>query len=176
MRLPNFIFIGALALAGFLSLPASAQMADHAASDAHIMVGDSGLVIAQAYARSSRPNAPTGAIFLQIVNEGDTPDRLIDAQSTIAQRVELHTHIADENGVMKMRQVVQGFPVAAGDTHMLARGGDHIMLMGLTESLETGMSFPLTLVFENAGPVQFDVTVDLERQPDAMQHGMKMGN
>ena len=64
-----------------------------------------------------------------------------------------------------------GFAVPAGGGHMLERGGDHVMLMGLTESLEDGESFPLTLVFEEAGEVVVEVPVDLTRQPEHGDHG-----
>ena len=46
---------------------------------------------------------------------------------------------------------------------MLARGGDHVMLMGLTGPLKDGDSFPLTLTFEHAGNVTVDVVVDSAR-------------
>jgi copper(I)-binding protein len=48
------------------------------------------------------------------------------------------------------------------------------MFMGLTGPFEQGMTFPLVLVFEKAGEITVDVTVDLERQ-DAMDHGMDHG-
>lgn len=131
----------------------------------------SDITIEDAYARVSRPGAPTGAIFMTINNAADTADRLIGVSSPIAQIVELHTHVEDA-GVMRMRPVEGGLEIPAGGTHQLARGGDHVMLMGLTESLENGMSVDLTLIFENAGEVSLQVTVDNDRQQG---HGM-MGN
>lgn len=124
--------------------------------------------VEDAYARASRPGAPTGAMFMTIRNASDTPDRLIEARSPVAQLVELHTHI-DANGVMRMRPVEDGFEIPAGGVHELARGGDHVMLMGLTRTLENGKTVPLTLVFENAGEISLDVPVDNDRQQG---HGM----
>lgn len=121
-----------------------------------------GIIIEDAYARASRPGAPTGAIFMIIRNESETDDHLVGVESTVAKRVELHTHIED-NGVMKMRHVESGFPLPAGSTHELARGGDHVMLMGVTEELETGAEIPLSLIFEKAGEIAVKITVDNER-------------
>ena len=135
-----------------------------------LFAGD--IEIHEAYARVARPGAPVGAMFMVIYNNGETDDRLVSAASPVAKKVELHTHIED-NGIMKMREVEGGFPVPAGGHHELARGGDHVMLMGLTETLENGMAVPLTLVFESAGEMQFDVIVDNDRQQG--QHGMGHG-
>ncbi len=117
------------------------------------------IAIEDAYARVSRPGAPTGAIFMVIQNSGNADDILVAAASPIAKRVELHTHIMEDD-VMRMRPIEGGIKVAAKGTHALERGGDHVMLMGLTELLEDGMRVELTLTFENAGEVVTMVPVD----------------
>ena len=38
-------------------------------------------------------------------------------------------------------------------------GGHHVMLIGLTEALEVGDTFPLTLTFEQTGAVPLTVEV-----------------
>lgn len=121
------------------------------------------ITIEDAYARGSRPGAPTGAMFMTINNAGDHADRLVSVASPAAQIVELHTHI-EEDGIMKMRPVEDGIPIPASGTHVLERGGDHVMLMGLTLPFETGASVPLTLTFEGAGEKQIEVPVDNDRE------------
>ncbi len=116
------------------------------------------------YARSSMASSATGAAFMMVTNGSDQDDRLVAAKSDIAERVELHTHIEDANGVMQMREVEDGFAVAAGETHALKRGGDHVMFLGLKQPLNDGDIIPLTLSFENAGDVVVDVPVDLTRK------------
>ena len=133
-----------------------------------LMAGD--ITIEDAYARASRPGAPTGAMFMVIHNTSDTADRLVSVASPAAQLVELHTHI-EEGGVMKMRPVEGGIEIPAAGEHALERGGDHVMLMGLTQSLDDGQAVPLTLTFENAGEIQIDVIVDNERNQG---HGAMM--
>jgi len=41
----------------------------------------------------------------------------------------------------------------------LSPGGHHIMLMQLAHPLKRGDSFPLTLIFEKAGPIQITVAI-----------------
>jgi copper(I)-binding protein len=131
------------------------------------------IVVSDAYARTSRPGAPTGAAFMLITNMADTDDRLVAASSEIAKRVELHTHIDQGDGVMKMTEIEGGIPIAAGATHAMERGGDHVMFMGLTDTLDQGAEIAVTLTFENAGDVVITVPVDNERQP--LHGGMKHG-
>ena len=112
------------------------------------------MIIEDAYARASGPSAQSGAVFMVILNQSDTDDRVTGVTSDAAARVELHTHIEDENGVMRMRHVVDGFPIAAGESHTLARGGDHIMFMGLSQPWHHAVTITVTLIFEHADPVE----------------------
>ncbi|WP_377511931.1 copper chaperone PCu(A)C [Octadecabacter sp. R77987] len=108
-----------------------------------------GIEIHNSYARSSGAMAQAGAAFMVIRNTGDTDDRLVAATSDAAARVELHTHIEDENGVMQMREIEGGFAVPAGGEHLLQRGGDHVMFMGLTGPFVQGEMITVTLTFES---------------------------
>ena len=119
------------------------------------------ILVEDAYARSA--NAMAGAAFMVIRNDGDEPDRLIDATADIARRVELHTHIHGDGGVMKMVHVPEGFEIPAHGEHRLERGGDHVMFMGLTGPMAEGQTIPVTLVFEKAGKITVEVPVDLNR-------------
>lgn len=126
-----------------------------------------GVHINDAYARTT---ATSGAIFFTIENHQDDEDRLISAATDAAEMVGLHTHIADADGVMKMREVADGFSIPAYGDHVLARGGDHVMLMGLTRALKDGDMIRLTLTFERAGVVEVDVPVDNAREGAATGH------
>lgn len=121
--------------------------------------------IVDPYARSASPTAMTGAAFMVIENLAAEDDRLIEARSDVAARVELHTHLIDAAGVARMVEVEDGLVIPAGGSHALERGGDHVMLMGLAAPLVEGESFALTLVFENAGEVEVEIPVDLSRTP-----------
>lgn len=134
------------------------------------VMGLAEMVINDPYARTSRPNAPTGAAFMTIENTGDAADRLVSASSDIAKRVELHTHIDQGDGVMKMTEIEGGIEIDAGATYQMQRGGDHVMFMGLVGPLEQGADVSVTLTFERAGEVVVTIPVDNERQP---KHGVK---
>jgi copper(I)-binding protein len=124
-----------------------------------------GIMIKDAYVRSSTPSAPTGAAFMMLMNHSDQDDRLIAATSEVAKRVELHTHTEDANGVMKMGQIEGGIEIPAGGMHMMKRGGDHVMFMGLSAPLEQGSEITVTLTFEKAGEVEVRIPVDHTRKP-----------
>jgi len=123
------------------------------------------IIIQDAYARSASPMARSGAAFMILHNDGETDDRLIAAASGIAKRVELHTHKDLGDGVMKMMEVEDGFVIPAGGSHTLARGGDHVMLMGLSAPMAEGGSITVTLRFERAGERTVEIPVDLMRRP-----------
>lgn len=133
------------------------------------------ITITDPYLRVSGAMATSAAAFMTIENHG-AEDRLIDAHSDLAQKVELHTHLQDANGVMKMVHVAEGFPIAAGENHMLQRGGEHVMFLGLNSVPKQGDTIRLTLTFEKAGDVTIEVPVDNARMPamgKVMEH-MKM--
>ena len=149
--------LAALAATLCLTLPAAA---------------DDGVHIIDPYARAS---AASGAVFLVIANHQTDDDRLIAASTDAAARTELHTHRQDANGVMQMLEVSEGFVIPGNGEHVLARGGDHVMLMGLARPLNTGDTVTLVLTFERAGVVTVEVPVDNDRKPEAaghMGHGM----
>ena len=128
------------------------------AEGAKIMVHDQ-------YARVSAKMSSSGAAFMEIMNMGAEDDQLVEARCDIAKRVELHTHMETGDGVMKMVHVEEGFVIPATDSHMLQRGGDHVMSMRLNQELQHGDVVPVTLVFKNAGEISIEIPVDLERKP-----------
>jgi copper(I)-binding protein len=124
-----------------------------------------GFMVKDAYARSARPNAPTGAAFMMLMNTTDTDVKIIGVRSDAAKRVELHTHIDMGEGIMQMTQIEGGITVPAGESHMLKRGGDHVMLMGLNDSLIDGEIISVTFEFENAEDLTVEIPVDSARKP-----------
>lgn len=148
--------LAAIAASAFLlALPVAAPAEDH----------PEGMHIHDVYARSNGQAGGAGAVFLMIHNNTETDDRLVAAASDIAAKVELHTHKESADGVMQMMQIEGGVPLPAGEMHEFARGGDHVMLMGLTRKLEDGDTFPLTLTFEKAGAITVEAVVDNKRKP-----------
>lgn len=116
-----------------------------------------GVAATDAWARAGAPAAKAGAAFLTLTNQGSAADRLVAAESPVADKTELHTHLMD-SGVMKMRPV-DAIELPPGSPVMLKPGGLHVMFLGLKQPLTEGAHFPVTLVFEKAGRVTVDVTV-----------------
>ena len=134
------------AIATFLS--ASVWGGDYKAGD---------LTIHSPWARATSAVAKTGAAFVTIQNSGSQADRLIAVSAGVAKKVRLHESLM-EDGVMKMRPA-DAVEIPANGMAMLEPGSYHIMFMGLKAPFKEGESFPLTLVFEQAGPVEIVVDV-----------------
>ena len=126
-------------------------------------VGD--IVVDHPWARPLPSVSVNGAAYIKIHNMGES-DRLVSARSPAAEHVEVHTHL-HENGVMKMRKL-EGLDVPKGETVMFKPGGLHLMLLGLTQPLVEGESFPVTLQFEKSGALEVVVKIE---QPEAMEEG-----
>lgn len=127
-----------------------------------------GVHVNDAYARTNGGIGKTGAVFFVVENHQTEDDQLIGVASDIAEKVEFHTHKEGDGGVMQMLAVPEGFGIPAEGEHALARGGDHVMLMGLTRDLKDGDTFTVTLTFEHAGVVEVEVPVDNARKDDGM--------
>ncbi len=137
-----------LLLAAAFTLASSALAHDYVHGDIHIM---------KPWSRPLPAVSVNGAAYMTLMNEGSAPDRLVSVSTPAAKKAELHNHIV-EGGLMKMRRVGT-VEITPGEPSMLQPGGLHIMLMGLTEPLVEGNSFPLTLSFERAGSIEVKVMI-----------------
>ncbi len=108
----------------------------------------------------------SGIVYMVIHNNGSKADKLVAAKSDVSEAAELHTHTMDDNGVMRMRPVPEGYiEIPANGSVELKSGGLHVMLINLNEALKVGETFPLTLKFEEFGEVVIDVPVK-DVEPD----------
>jgi copper(I)-binding protein len=122
-----------------------------------ITVRAGSLQVGHAYAPVSIGAGKTGAVYFMIVNETETPDRLVSAKTPAARKAEVHNHLM-QDGIMKMRKV-DGLEIAAGGRVMFKPGGYHLMLFGLTAPLKEGSSIEVELTFEQAGTVTLQVPI-----------------
>ncbi len=129
-----------------------------------------GVSVAHPWARATPKGAKVGAAYLEIKTDAATADRLIGAKSSVAGKVEIHTHI-HEGDVMKMRRI-DGIDLKAGAAHVLKPSGDHVMLMDLKQPLKEGDLLKITLIFEKAGELEIDATVEPigAKGPHGMDH------
>ena len=140
----------------FLSLIAASAIGQDLGADGEIRVSG-------AFARVNSPAAKVGSAYITIVNLGDAADRLIGASSETVMRIEFHDIKENDDGVVRMVRIDGGVELPPSETVQFSRGGRHLMLMGLDRSLRDGDEFNITLMFENAGPVELTVPVDLAR-------------
>lgn len=122
-----------------------------------------------AYARASIPNVPNSAAFFVIKNNSDKDIAITGANSDIAKKNELHTHIK-ENKMMKMMKI-EKLVVPAKSSLELKSGGDHVMLIGLKKELKAGDEISLELSFSDGDKKSIKVPVkDLASTMHKMQH------
>lgn len=95
------------------------------------------------------------AAFVTLENDSDTEVVLMSASTPASQMVELH-EMTVKDGQMVMQPKEGGIPIPAGDHVHLEPGGDHIMLMDVTEPIEPGDTIDLTLTFDDGS------TLDVE--------------
>lgn len=126
------------------------------------------LVLLSACGRSSEPDAlavvaPADALCRPTPNGRDATgcyitltasrdDRLVGVASPMAAEGQIH-EMKIQDGVMSMAELKDGLALPAGEAVTLKPGGNHIMLMGLTQPLKVGDTVPLTLDFEHAGSI-----------------------
>lgn len=158
----SFVFMLILLAMAGLS-PAFAATEDvhpqESSVDEEGILPESSVTAENVFSFATMPGGTTGAVFMTIRNAGNADDRLISAIADVAETVEIHENIIDEEtGTMSMRPI-EGIDIPAGGEAVLEPKGNHIMLIGLKEPLTIDSNFPLTLIFEQAGEQTLDVHV-----------------
>ncbi|MFO1085396.1 MAG: copper chaperone PCu(A)C [Reyranellaceae bacterium] len=142
-----------------------------AASAAHAADYKLGAIeIKQPWTRATPPTAPAGGGFLVLVNTGTTPDRLIAATSPNSAKVELH-EMTMEGSIMRMRELPKGIELPPGATVTLKPGSLHLMFIDLKAPFAKDTKVPATLVFEKAGSISVELTVEAMGTSAPGQHG-----
>lgn len=143
-------FIRSLAVAATVALLATPVLAhDYTAGT---------VTVSHPWARATPKGAKVGAAYFHVAASKAGGDRLIAAKADVSDRVELHTHVHEGN-VMKMRQV-EAVAVPAGGDVTFEPSGYHLMLMDLKAPLKEGDLLAITLVFEKAGEIKLEATVE----------------
>jgi copper(I)-binding protein len=107
----------------------------------------------------ARPAAAGGvAAGYLVINNLGGPDVLTAVETPVA-KASLHRS-AMTGGMATMRAMGEGLAVPAKQTVVLGPGGDHIMLAGLNHALTAGQKIPAILVFQKAGRVKIEISVE----------------
>lgn len=152
MRRAGPVAAACAAVLGLGALAGCGSSGSAAASPARISVSNAYIPL---------PASPTMAVaYFDIGNSGGSADRLLNVSSPAVQSAALNQSTATS------MQTVDGVDVPAHGAAHLARGGTHVMLMGLGPSLRIGQRIQLTLTFRNSGAVTVEATVQpLTYQP-----------
>lgn len=134
-------------------------------------VGD--LEIEHPWSREVPAGARVAGGYLVVTNGGGSPDRLVSVSSEISAKAEVH-EMSVKDGVMTMRALDGGLDVPAGGSVTLEPGGYHLMFIDLKRQPKKGEAFAAMLVFEKAGSVTVEFTVE-DMGSSEGQHGKHGG-
>jgi periplasmic copper chaperone A len=131
---------------------------NHAGHGTHA-IRAGGLAIEVPWTRAAAKGAAATAGYLKITNKGAKAEKLLEASTEAAERVELHETTVGDDGVAKMRAVTGSVTIAPGETIAFEPLGRHLMLSGLKGAITAGETISIRLTFESAGGVEvpFDV-------------------
>ncbi|WP_454132299.1 copper chaperone PCu(A)C [Microbacterium lacticum] len=115
------------------------------------------VTMSDAWVKSAESGMSAG--FGELSNDSDQDITVVSASTDASPMIELHETVANDSGEMVMRQKDGGFVIPAGGTFDLEPGGNHIMLMGLTNPLEAGGDVTFTLTFSDHSTYEFTAPV-----------------
>lgn len=88
-------------------------------------------------------------VFGTVRNQSNEDVRLVEVASAVSGEAELHETVSGTAGGSMMREREGGFVIPAGGELVFEPGGNHIMLMGVQDSIRTGQEVTVTLTLEN---------------------------
>lgn len=122
----------------------------------HAMAASPTMAVQQAWSRATPPGAQTAVVYMTIVDSG-APDLLISITTPVAGMATMHRTVTHDHTSQMLP--VKTLAVSAGQPAVFAPGGYHVMLTSLHQALMQGQTFPITLMFQHAGAVQAQVSV-----------------
>ncbi|HEV7266412.1 MAG TPA: copper chaperone PCu(A)C [Falsiroseomonas sp.] len=133
--------------------------------------GQQALKAEQGWSRPALARIGTAVAYLRLRNEGSTPVRVIGGSTPVAEGVEIHESMI-ENNIARMRPRSDGVVLPPGGTVRFEPRGLHLMLIKPHADLKVGQDFILTLRFDNGEVLDVPVTVAV-REPATGHAGMK---
>ena len=126
--------------------PAAAPAAPEAAATPAVTVADPWVKTAE---------SGMTAVFGTLSTSGSAPITVLSAQTSASPRTELHEVVTGDDGTMMMQPMNAGLVIEPGTAHMLAPGGDHIMIMDLASPIQPGDQVDVTLTLSDGSTTQF---------------------
>jgi copper(I)-binding protein len=147
----------AVATLGLIAISSVAIAQGAMAGSATFKLGD--LTVTSPWTRATPGGAKIAGGYLKITNSGTSADRFVGATSAASDHAEIH-EMSMNDGVMKMRPLLNGLEIKPGETVELKSGGYHLMFMDLKQPLKQGDTFKATLQFQKAGPLEVSFNVN----------------
>jgi copper(I)-binding protein len=141
-----------------LAIAAVAWIAMACSAPAALTPSPGGFISAYAAYALPADAGADGAAYLTITNGQLKDDVLVGASSSVAASASIQQTTTDPSGLTAMHPAGP-LKIKAGQDLVLAPGGYHVMLTGLKQALVAGSTFPITLTFEQTGPVTVSVEV-----------------
>ena len=111
------------------------------------------------WATATPQGAKVGAGYIKIINDGAQADRLIAVTSPAARKVTIHSSVM-EGDVVKMRALNKGLEIKPGESVEMKPNGTHVMFENLRAPLLEAGRMQATLIFERAGSIDVDFTIE----------------
>ena len=115
--------------------------------------------ISHPWARTRFIKEPCAAGFMTLANKGSEADRLVGAESPLAEKIEIHG-IKVVGPDISMRPLEKGVGLPPDTTITLRPRGYHLMMRGLKVPFAKGQHVPVTLTFEKSGKRDIDLVVE----------------
>lgn len=144
-----------------LAAPAPAEVK---ADDVAEAMAPGGVAIVDAWVRPPVGDRAVAAGYGTISVERGNVD-VISVASPIAESVELHTHLMNDEGVMRMVEI-ETIPVSSEKPTVMRPGGKHLMMFGVTQAPEMGSTVPLTFTFNTGETLTVDALVRAATEAD----------
>jgi copper(I)-binding protein len=117
------------------------------------------IAITRAWARLSDVEPAKAGGFLTLNNDGPQADRLVGAESALADKIEIHG-IRVVAAATRMRLLDTGLGVPVGMPIELKPRGYHLLFRDLKAPFQLGQKVPVTLLFETAGRRDVELVVE----------------
>ncbi|PWB83217.1 MAG: hypothetical protein C3F11_07685 [Methylocystaceae bacterium] len=144
------LLAGALVFLGALGIVSAENVSAH-----EYDVGK--LKVEHPWLRAPKDGETKARLYMFVHNNGDTPDKLIGVKSDKVGKVEIHADARND-------KLSSAIALPAHATVTLAPDGPYVDLLDIKKINPVGWGFELVLVFEKAGEVTIDASIDA---PDA---------
>lgn len=114
--------------------------------------------VSDAWVKPTIPGTENGAGYFVIHNQGTTAVTLIGVQTQAARAAEVHQHVMNEKGMMRMRRVPE-LLIGPNEQVVFQPGSYHVMFFGVKNPFRVGETVAFQLQFKDADALDVDAEV-----------------